>query len=138
MAQAPNQYHLQGGGISISYFPGGEGPIRLDQGPLVLSYQDAHQSRAFFADEVRTVEVADLGTVVSVTLVLTVDMGSTTFSLLIPQVQLPEQPDASVFIQTEGITTAHRLFLGLIGGAQQETYTVTALYGTAAVGPLAL
>ena len=76
MAQAPNQYHLQGGGISISYFPSGEGPIRLNQGPLVLSYQDAHQSRAFFADEVRTVEVADLGTVVSVTLVLTVDISS--------------------------------------------------------------
>lgn len=41
-------------------------------------------------------------------------------------------------MQTEGITTVHWLFLGLIGGAQQETYIVTALSGTVAFGPLAV
>ena len=39
------------------------------------------QSHAFYCDDLRTVAAADLGTVVSVTLVMTVDIGSTTFSL---------------------------------------------------------
>jgi len=86
---------------------------------------------------VRTVKVDDLGMVVSVTLVESVDTGRTTFSLLIPDVQLPEQ-QTSVFIHTEGITTVHRVFVALIGHPQSETYTVTALDGTAAVGPLPL
>jgi len=137
MAQAPNQYHLHGGGISVSYYPQGEGPVFQNRGRLRLVYQDVHQSRAFFDDDVRTVDVPDLGTVVSVTLILTVDTGSTTFSLLIPQVDLPDQPEPSVFIRTEAITTVHRAFVGLIGHPQAETYTVTALHGTASIGVLA-
>ena len=33
---APNQYHLTGDGISVSYYPDGQGPIIDGQGPLVL------------------------------------------------------------------------------------------------------
>jgi hypothetical protein len=39
------------------------------------------QSHTFFDADVRTVEVADLGTVVSVSLVTSVDVGYTSFSL---------------------------------------------------------
>lgn len=134
---APNQYHLHGGGISVSYYPDGFGPPIAGRGSLRLVYQDVHQSLPFYDDDVRTVDVADLGTVVSVTLVMTVDTGSTTFSLLVPDIQLPEQEN-SVFIHTEGITTVHRVFVALIGHPQSETYTVTSLRGTAAVGPLPL
>ena len=137
MSSIPNQYHLQGGGISVSYYPDGFGPPIVDRGSLLFIYQDAHRSQSFFSDQVRTVKVDDLGTVVSVTLVESVDTGGTTFSLLIPDVQLPEQ-QTSVFIHTEGITTVHRVFVALIGHPQSETYTVTALNGTAAVGPLPL
>ena len=133
----PNQYYLQGGGISVAYSPEGWGPIRLDQGPLILSYHDANRSLAFFANDVRTVEVADLGTIVSVTLVMTVDTGSTTFSLFIPNVMLPENQN-EVSITTEGVTTLHRLFILPFGGPQREIYTVTALSGTAVNGPLPL
>lgn len=134
MTSVPNQYYLHGGGISVSYYPDGFGPP-TEGGPLRLVYQDAHLSHAFRGDEVRTVDVADLGTVVSVTLVMTVDIGSTTFSLLVPDVQLPEQQN-SVFIHTDGITTVHRAFVALIGHPQGEAYTVTALSGTAVFGPL--
>ena len=137
MPSVPNQYHMNGGGISVSYYPDGFGPRVEDRGSLLLVYQDAHRSQSYFSDEVRTVKVDDLGMVVSVTLVESVDTGSTTFSLLVPDVQLPEQ-QTSVFIHTEGITTVHRVFAGLIGHPQSETYTVTALDGTAAVGPLPL
>jgi hypothetical protein len=86
---------------------------------------------------VRTVAVADLGTVVSVTIVETVDTGYTSFSLLIPDLDLPTD-QGSVFMHTQGITTVHRIFVGLIGHPQSETYTVTPLNGTATVGPLPL
>jgi hypothetical protein len=134
--QTPNQYHLHGDGIQVSYFPDGEGPL-TQRGPVVLTYQDEHQSLAFRREDVRTVEVADLGTIVSVTLVMTVDMGSTTFSLLVPHVQLPGG-ESSVTIHTEGITTIHRAFVALIGHPQAESYRVRCLTGTASIGPLPL
>jgi hypothetical protein len=132
---SPNQYHVRGGGISVAYYPDGFGPIPEGPGPLHLVYQDAFRSLAFYGDQVRTVEVPDLGTVVSVTIVEAVDTGYTSFSLLLPDVDLPTD-QSSVSINTKGITTVHRIFVALIGHPQSETYTVTSLDGTAAVGPL--
>jgi hypothetical protein len=86
---------------------------------------------------VRTVEVPDLGTVISVTIVETVDTGYTSFSLPVPDVALPAD-QSSVFIHTEGITTVHRIFAALIAHPQSKMYTVTPLNGTAAAGPLPL
>lgn len=139
MPNDPNQYHVHGGGISVSYYPEGFGPPVEGRGSLIFVYQDAHRSESFYSDgaNVRTVKVDDVGTVVSVTIVESIDTGSTTFSLLVPDVELPDgQP--SVFICTEGITTVHRVFVALIGHPQAETYEVTKLDGTAAFGPLPL
>jgi len=74
----PNQYHLAGYGISVSYFPDGFGPIPED-GPDRLFYQDAAHHLVFNGSEIRKVDVADLGTILSVTIVRTVDVGSTSF-----------------------------------------------------------
>jgi hypothetical protein len=139
MPNVPNQYHLQGGGISVSYYPQGFGPPIQGRGRLIFVYQDAHRSESFYSDgtNVRTVKVDDVGMVVSVTIAETIDTGNTTFSLLIPDVDLPDQL-TSVFIRTEGITTVHRAFVALIGHPQAETYCVTELDGTAAFGPLPL
>lgn len=135
--RTPNQFHLHGRDIGVSYFPDGFGPPVKDEGPTILTYQDAHRSLVFHESEVRTVDVPDLGRLVSVTLVRTVDVGSTTFSLIVPDVQLPADA-SSTTIHTEGITTIHRIFAAAIGHPQHETYTVTKLTGTAAVGPLPL
>jgi len=135
---APNQYHLHGGGISVSYIPDGMGPLIVGEGPVRFTYQDAHHSLIFRGDEVRTVDVPDLGTIVSVTLIRTVDLGYTSFSLLVPQVTLPPQLTASAMISTDGITTVHRTFLAALGHAQTETYALTRLTGTALIGMLPL
>jgi hypothetical protein len=132
----PNQFHLHGGGIAVSYFPEGSGPITTS-GPIRLIYQDAQRTLSFAGGDVRTVEVPDLGTVVSVTLVRTVDLGTTTFSLVVPQVLVPPHA-APVPVHTEGVTTVHRTFLAGPGLAQRETYTVTPLDGTASRGILPL
>jgi hypothetical protein len=132
----PNQYHLHGGGISVSYFPDGFGPVTTGGGRF--TYQDAHRALNFTGQEIRTADVPDLGTVVSVTLVRTVDTGATTFSVLLPRVTLPGQTGAAVHIHTDGITTVHRAFVGMIGHTQAEIYTVTSLSGTARRGILPL
>jgi hypothetical protein len=63
---------------------------------------------------------------------LTVDSGSTTFSVLIPKTTLHSTLGASTQIQTEGITTVHRFGLAPVFNlGQDELYTVTPLRGTA-------
>jgi hypothetical protein len=59
------------------------------------------------------------------------DTGSTTFSLIVPRVEPPRADRAP--IHTEAITAIHKGFILLTG--QDQTYTVTALHGTAALGP---
>jgi hypothetical protein len=123
---APDHYQLSGGGISITYLPKGAG------GVAHLLYQDAQRTLNFSGDQIRTVEVPDIGTIVSVTLILTVDTGSTTFSVLIPRTTLQSAVGSSAHIRTEGITTVHRFSVlpaSLLG--QDELYTVTPLHGTA-------
>jgi hypothetical protein len=79
-------------------------------------------------------EVPDLGTLVSVTIHMTIDTGSTTFTLLLPHVNLPAPPalPAAVPVTTDGVTTLHRFSTVLaLQNGQQEFYTVTPLQGTA-------
>lgn len=130
---APNQYHLHGGPLSVSYFPDGFGPPTA-AGPIVLTYQDAHHALSFRRDNVSIVDAGGLGTVVTVVLVPDHDQGSTTFSLVVPRVAVPDGHSAAV--HTEAITAMHKGFVILIG--QDQTYTVTALRGSASVGPLPL
>src|SRR4051812_731026 len=123
---APNHFQFAGGGINITYLPVGAG------GVAHLQYHDAQRTVNFSGDQIRKVEVPDLGTVVSVTLVLTVDSGSTTFSVLIPRTTLQATTGSSTHIHTEGITTTHRFSLvPSFNLGQDELYSVTALRGTA-------
>jgi hypothetical protein len=133
---APNQYHVTGSGLTVSYYPGGLGPVRKD-GPICLVYQDASRTKAFVKRELTVETTNGLGTVVTVTLDATVDLGETTFSLLLPDVRLPQEANPSAAIQTLGITIFHRTFLAGPGQGQQETYSVTELAGDARIGPLA-
>jgi len=103
-----------------------------------LHYHQGAVMRDFTGSEIRVAEVPDLGTLVSVTILLTVDSGSTTFTLLLPVVNLPAPlgrtapPPALIPVSTDGITTVHRFSIPppLLQG-QQEFYTVTPLQGTA-------
>ncbi|HKE22704.1 MAG TPA: hypothetical protein VKB88_09965 [Bryobacteraceae bacterium] len=123
---SPDHYQLSGGGISVTYLPVGVG------GLAHLQYQDGQRTISFTGDQVRKVDVPDLGTIVSVTLALTVDSGSTTFSVLIPKTTLVSTIGSSAPIYTEGITTVHRFSLvPALDLGQDELYTVTHLTGTA-------
>lgn len=120
---APNLFHLSGGGLQLTYATSG-----LDGKPH-LHYQDSHHNLNYSGDQIRVV-ASDLGTLVSVTLQLTVDAGSTSFTALIPRVNLLNQNSAQ--IHTDGITATHRFSLvPALNLGQLDLYTVTRLQGTA-------
>ena len=77
----PNLYQLRGAGIHVTYSTGGFGS-RLN-----LTYQDANGSQSFSDGQI-TVTQTPIGGVVTVTIRRTVDTGSTSFSVLIPTVNL--------------------------------------------------
>jgi hypothetical protein len=98
-------------------------------GKPTMTYQDPHEGKSFRGDEIRTVE-CDLGTLVSVTLRMTVDSGSTSLSVFIPRMRINLGEHAAV--RTECVTTVHRFAIApqLLHG-QLDTYSVVALHGTA-------
>lgn len=119
----PNLYQVHNAHLHVSYSTSG-----IDGKPH-FHYQDASQSHDFSGDQIRTAPT-EIGTLVSVTIRLTVDSGSTSFSLLVPTVNL--QPNQTLTINTVGITTVHRfsIFAPLNAG-QTELYSVATLTGTA-------
>ena len=123
-ATTPNLYQLHGRHLNIIYATSG-----IDGKPH-FSYHDTHHTLQFSGDQIRTVDT-EIGTLVTVTIQLTVDSGSTTFSLLLPSVNL-NQPHTVAHIKTEGITTLHKFSLiPALNQGQTELYTVAKLTGTA-------
>jgi hypothetical protein len=120
----PNLYVLSGGGIHVTYSP------TSFNGQPHLTYSSPFVSRTFTGNEITTT-ASPIGTLVTVTIMLTVDAGSTTFTLLVPVVNLNNNNDI-VAITTEGVTTHHRfsIFPPALHG-QIETYAVTQLTGNA-------
>jgi len=122
MARQPTLYELAGNGILVTY------STSSLAGQPQFYYQDAFQSKQFTGKDIQTVDTV-LGKLVTVFLVRTVDAGSTTFTLIVPTVNLP--PSNFSNITTEGITTLERVDLGLPPLGQTEIYTLHQLMGTA-------
>jgi hypothetical protein len=119
----PTSYTLQGGGLHVSY------STTSFQGKPHFDYNDSHITQSFVGDEIRT-EQTEIGMLVTVTIMLTVDRGSTSFTLLLPTVNVG--PSKSAPISTIGITTRHRFAIPVsLNLGQTELYTVTQLTGVA-------
>jgi len=119
----PNLYHLTGHHLNITY-----STTSLDGQPH-LTYQDAHEAKSFRGSEIRAME-CDLGTLVSVTVRMTVDMGSTSVSIFIPRMQIDQGVSAAV--HTYCVTTLHSLSIApQLSRGQLDTYDITNLHGTA-------
>jgi hypothetical protein len=116
----PNLWNLTGHGIQIRY---------STTGPT-LHYQDASRNLNFTGQEIRAVNVPDVGTLVSVTVFLTIDSGSSTFTVLLPRVNVAATKGASAPVSTYGITTGHHFsILPAFQHGQQESYSLTPLTG---------
>lgn len=84
--QTPNLYNFtgynsKGDKVTINY------STSSFTGKPLFNYQEQKQTLNFAGDEIRTVDT-EIGTLVTVTIKKTVDTGNTTFSLLIPRVNL--------------------------------------------------
>src|SRR5215475_4468342 len=99
MTRQPTLFELSGNGILVNY------STSSLAGQPQFFYQDAFQSKQFSGKDIQTVDSV-LGKLVTVFLLRTVDTGSTTFTLLVPNVNLP--PSNFSNITTEGITTLHK------------------------------
>lgn len=121
--KSPDLYQLRGAQLHITY------STTSFVGKPSFVYQDATQTLTFEGDQIRTV-ATEIGTLVTVTIRMTIDSGSTSFTLFVPRVNLGSSNQAP--IHTEGITTLHRFsVVPVFNQGQTELYTVTPLAGTA-------
>jgi hypothetical protein len=122
--KSPNIYDLQGDGIHVTY-----STTSFDGKPH-FHYQDAFQSKQFIGDQINVAE-NELGLLATVVTRLTVDSGSTSFTLVIPRVNLRFSNSAS--ITTLGVTAVHEFSLvpSILSG-QADFYSAHNLKGTAA------
>ena len=121
---SPNLYQLSGGGLHITY------STSSFDGTPKFHYQDALQTHDFSGPDIRTTNT-EIGTLVSVTIRKTIDSGSTSFSLLVPVVNLTGPGDKET-VYTIGITTVHRFsIVQAFMKGQIESYSVTNLSGMA-------
>ena len=121
----PNKFDLCGVGhrhkdILISY------STTSITGKPIFNYTDSEGTRNFTGDEIRTLNT-EIGTMVTVTLKLTVDTGNTTLALFVPNFKL--QGSAQEFNTIAIKSTNHTSFLPITGAL--ESYEVICLQGTA-------
>jgi hypothetical protein len=123
--KAPNLYTLRSHNLQITYATTG-----LDGKPH-LQYNDGNLILQFSSPDIR-MTLTPIGTLVSVTLKKSMEAGSTSFSLLVPVVNLDRANH--VPIRTFCISTIHRFSLvPILNHGQAENYQVTELTGSAAV-----
>jgi hypothetical protein len=118
----PTFFQLQGDRLTITY------ATTSFAGTPQFSYQDANTSKVFSGTDIRTSET-ELGTLVTVTLVSIPDLGSTIFTLVVPNVIL--SLFETVQIETIGITTIHRTSIIGPPHGQNDFYTTHDLTGAA-------
>jgi hypothetical protein len=119
----PNEYVLKGGNIAVSYVTNGF------QNQPTLAYNDGQQTKSFRGSEIRILQT-EIGSLVSVTTFLTIDTGSTTFSVLIPVIELADKSQIQNF-KTAGILTNHKGPDSFPSTGVRETYEIIHMHGTA-------
>jgi hypothetical protein len=125
MAQkiTPNQYDLSGPGVRISY------STSSITGSPQLSFTKGRKTLTFTGAEIGVVDT-NIGGLVTVTIAMTPDKSFTTFSVVLPAIQLARETSKQAF-RTLGITTIHKTSLaGPVNGVQQ-TYKSVQLKGAA-------
>jgi hypothetical protein len=123
----PNRYLLQSqdGKTKVDYETStfsGQPSLNLTQGP-------GGPIRHFAGSQIRTLNT-EIGTLVSVTTVVTVDTGSTSFSILLPAISLAAVGDTQTFV-TEAIITSHSGPNSVPSTGVHERYQFTPMNGQA-------
>jgi hypothetical protein len=122
-AVQPDLYNLRGGRVTINY-----ATSSLDGQPR-LTYGDGSRTLNFVGDQIMVADTA-MGFLVTVQIEAVPDLRTTTFTIVIPRINL--EPGQTVPVRTQGITTVERSSIApqTLRG-QLQTYRVTPLTGTA-------
>ena len=119
----PNLYELQGPGVRISY------STSSIAGKPQLSFKKGRTTLSFSGDEISVLDT-EIGGLITVTIATTPDRSFTSFSFLLPAIQLAKESAKQSF-RTIGITTVHKTMIaGPVKGVQQ-VYKSVQLQGTA-------
>ena len=123
----PNHYTLRSkdGKTTVDYEPSSF----TGQPVLTLTQPPGHPIRHFAGSQIRG-RNTEIGTLVSVTTDLTIDKGSTSFSVLIPAISLTAVSDHKTF-STEAIVTSHTGPNSVPSTGVHETYKFIPLKGEA-------
>ena len=119
----PNQYDLRGQAVRISY------STSSIAGPPQLSFTKGRQTLNFSGNDIVSIET-NIGTLINVTIARVPDKDFTSFSFLLPSVELSGTSGKQAF-QTIGVITIHKTFLAGPPKGVRQKYKVVALRGTA-------
>ena len=118
----PNLFQLSGEGIAATY-----STTSIDGQPR-FSYKKGRQTLNFAGSDIETANIG-IGTLVSVVVARIPDKSSTTFSILLPPVQLTDTRKQA--FRTIGITTVTATTIAGPAAGVQQTYKTVALRGSA-------
>lgn len=118
----PNLFELHGHDAHITY------STTSVAGKPQLVYRTKEQSYSFSGDDIRTQD-SELGTLVSVSLVRTIDQGSTSLTLVVPSVNLAGEQQQH--IKTLAVVTKHIVGVQPLQKGARELYHEVSLEGKA-------
>ena len=119
----PNQFDLHGQGVRVGF------STSSISGPAQLSFTKGRKTLSFTGDQITQQDTA-IGTLVTVTIALTPDRSFTTFSVLLPAIQLAKETAKQAF-RTFAVTTVHKTTIAGPAVGVRETYKTVPLRGTA-------
>jgi hypothetical protein len=114
-----NEFQLAGECVQLTYLTSDR------DGKPHLTYKDDDYDRSFTSDEIR-IEQSELGTLATVTLSYLPDVGSDTFTLIVPQVRVAELSEP---VETIAIK-CHRSMTMLPQPGAAQSYQVIPLKGS--------
>jgi len=118
----PNLFELAGEGITVTY-----STTSIDGKPR-FTFKKGRQTLNFAGKEITSLAIG-IGTLVSVLIASTPDKDSTTFSVLLPAIQLPDSKRQA--FRTIGIITVTKTTIAGPPPGVQQTYKTVALRGSA-------
>lgn len=119
---SPNSFQLAGDNYEVSY-----STTSIDGKPR-FTFKKGTKTLSFSGNQI-TSSSANIGTLVSVVIATVPDQSTTTFSILLPAIRLPESKRQA--FRSIGITTVTKTTLIGPPVGVQQTYTTVALRGTA-------
>jgi len=121
-AASPNLYELSGDRVAVTY-----STTSIDGKPR-FSYRKGRQTLDFAGSDIKS-ESTGIGTLVSVVIASVPDKGTTSFSLLLPAIQLGDSKRVS--LRTIGIETLAKTSIAGPPPGVQQTYKAVGLRGSA-------